>query len=63
MCIQVFIHLGEKQREAESAGAPHYDQFWNTLDLQANEKFLPLGSPKYDKITNTVLDSDDLPEE
>jgi hypothetical protein len=55
--------LGKEQKEKEASGGYHNLPFWKTLDKMAEDKFLPLGSPKIDKVLAYMKSKPDMPEE
>lgn len=60
---KVYMDLkGEKHRELEVAVGVKDEAFWRTLEKEADDKFLPLGSPKFDKVANTSRDDVEIPE-
>lgn len=61
---RVFIKVaGENQRKLEQLTGEHNSRYWEELKNVADEKFLPLGSPKLDKVRNTKREDVILPEE
>lgn len=46
--------LGEEQLKREAATGVRDEEFWKQLQIQADNKFLALGSPKFDKVHNTT---------
>lgn len=59
---RVYIEsIGEKQREAELKGAPLDSQFWESLNKQADEKFLSIGSPKFDRVVDSKFVKENIP--
>lgn len=61
---RVFIDfMGKQQKELEERTGQVNREFWKRLRKTADEKFLPLGSPKTDKAVNTKREDVSLPEE
>ena len=63
---RVYIEtLGAEQKALEERTGQRNEEFWRNLKQQADEKFLPLGSPKCDKVRSTTREQAEaeLPEE
>lgn len=59
---KVYMELkGESQLELETALGIKDEGFWKKLEKEADEKFLPLGSPKFDKVANTTRENVEIP--
>ena len=60
---KVYLDLkGQQQRELESALGIKDEAFWQKLEKEADEKFLALGSPKFDKVASTTREDVEIPE-
>lgn len=46
--------LGEEQKKIEEQTGMKNREFWTNLQKEAEKKFLPLGSPKFDKVRRTT---------
>lgn len=46
--------LGEEQKKIEEQTGKKNREFWTNLQKEAENKFLPLGSPKFDKVRRTT---------
>ncbi len=62
--IESYINvLGKGQKEKEALTGTVNEDFWRVLCRKADEKFLPLGSPKIDKVINLMKKKSDLPKD
>lgn len=48
--------LGEEQKKTEEQTGKKNREFWEKLQNEADRKFLPLGSPKFDKVRRTTCE-------
>lgn len=57
--------MGEEQKKKEAQTGKNDPGFWEALQKKADEKFLPLGSPKFDKVRRTTREDAEktLPED
>lgn len=54
---RVYIQtLGEEQKKIEEQTGKKNQEFWINLQNEAERKFLPLGSPKFDKVRRTTCE-------
>lgn len=53
--------VGKSQKIKEENGALKDNAYWKSLEKQTDDKFLPLGSPKFDKVQNTTRENIKIP--